>query len=73
MPLSPAAAKALIKRFLRSRQEETVPAIPEPLRILTARKRQVMSLVAAGDTDEEIASGLAVSPLDVAVVTLETS
>lgn len=32
-----------------------------------------MTLVAAGETDAEIASGLAVRPLDVAVVTLETS
>lgn len=63
--LSPAATKLLITRFLRSRQEETVSAIPEPLRVLTARERQVMTLIAAGKSNTEIASGLAVSPLTV--------
>ena len=59
--LSPAATRALIARFLA--QPSNTPAVMAPLDALTARELEVVTLVAAGLSNEEIASKLFVTPL----------
>lgn len=60
--LSPSATRALITRFLA--QPEPCPgAESERLAVLTPRERDVMSLVALGLSNDEIAERLFVSPL----------
>jgi DNA-binding NarL/FixJ family response regulator len=60
--LSPAATRGLIARFLA--QPEPEPrATPEQLRVLTDREREVLTLVAAGLSNEQIAERLVLSPL----------
>jgi DNA-binding NarL/FixJ family response regulator len=59
--LSPAATRALITRFLASPAD--APIITAPLHTLTAREREVVTLVAAGLSNEEIAARLFVTPL----------
>ncbi|GAA4605846.1 DNA-binding NarL/FixJ family response regulator [Actinoplanes octamycinicus] len=60
--LSPKAVRGLIARFLAEPDPEprTAPAV---LRVLTEREREVLSLVAAGLSNEQIAQRLVVSPL----------
>lgn len=59
--VSPAATKSLIARFLT--QPDQARAVPEDtLATLTARERQVVALVAAGMSNEDIAARLVVSP-----------
>jgi DNA-binding NarL/FixJ family response regulator len=59
--LSPAATKTLITRFLA--QPDHTPAVAAGrLATLTDRERQVLALVAAGMSNEDIASHLVVSP-----------
>jgi DNA-binding NarL/FixJ family response regulator len=59
--LSPAATRALIARFLA--QPSDTPALTAPLDALTARELEVVTLVAAGMSNEEIAAQLFVTPL----------
>lgn len=62
--LSPAATRALIAQFL------ALPGPPldlsdEPLKVLTAREREVMALVGTGLSNDEIAQGMHVSPFTI--------
>jgi DNA-binding NarL/FixJ family response regulator len=61
--LSPAATKALISRFLAQAGHE--PINPGRLDVLTQREREIVALVAAGMSNDEIAAQLVVSPLTV--------
>ncbi|MBZ6083973.1 response regulator transcription factor [Streptomyces olivaceus] len=63
--LSPAATRTLITRFLATPDAEAPLAPPERLPSLTEREREVMSLVAHGMSNTEIAGHLVVSPLTV--------
>ncbi|WFB85338.1 MULTISPECIES: response regulator transcription factor [Streptomyces] len=63
--LSPAATRTLITRFLATPDAEAPLAPPGRLTSLTEREREVMSLVAHGMSNTEIAGHLVVSPLTV--------
>jgi DNA-binding NarL/FixJ family response regulator len=60
--LSPVATKKLIARFL-AQPEETGPAVPAQLDVLTEREREVVTLVASGLSNDDIAKRLYVSRL----------
>ncbi|MET7806532.1 response regulator transcription factor [Micromonospora chersina] len=60
--LSPKATQGLIARFLAQPEPEP-PATPDQLRALTEREREVLTLVATGLSNEQIAQRLVVSPL----------
>ncbi|GAA3753223.1 response regulator [Micromonospora maritima] len=60
--LSPKATRGLIARFLAQPDPEP-RATPERLRVLTEREREVVALVAAGLSNEQIAQRLVLSPL----------
>jgi DNA-binding NarL/FixJ family response regulator len=62
--LSPTATKSLIARFL-AQPDHAGPPAPERLGALTDRERQVLALVAAGLSNDEIAEHLVVSPATV--------
>ena len=62
--LSPAATKSLIARFLATHDDEERPAA-EALSALTEREREILALVAAGLSNDEIAGRLVVSPATV--------
>ncbi|MFE2195298.1 response regulator [Streptomyces olivaceus] len=64
-PPPPAATRTLITRFLATPDAEAPLAPPERLTTLTEREREVMSLVAHGMSNTEIAGHLVVSPLTV--------
>jgi DNA-binding NarL/FixJ family response regulator len=57
--LSPAATKGLIKRFLST---PSAAVSPERLARLTEREREILLLVAAGMSNEDIAAHLVISP-----------
>jgi DNA-binding NarL/FixJ family response regulator len=59
--LSPAATRSLITRFLTYPDHDARPPT-ERLAALTAREREVLSLVALGLSNDEIAKHLTVSP-----------
>jgi DNA-binding NarL/FixJ family response regulator len=59
--LSPAATKSLIARFL-AQPDHSPTSTPERLATLTDREREVLALVAAGMSNEDIAAQLVVSP-----------
>ncbi|MFI1600914.1 response regulator [Streptomyces griseofuscus] len=65
--LSPAATKGLIARFLAQGDgdDDRAPLRAERLGALTGREREVLVQVAGGHSNDEIAEGLAVSPLTV--------
>jgi DNA-binding NarL/FixJ family response regulator len=60
--LSPAATRGLITRYL-AQPDSTGSAVPARLETLTEREREVLTLVAAGLSNDEIAERLFVSPL----------
>ena len=60
--LSPAATRALIARFL-AQPSAMAPTVGAPLDALTARELEVVTLVATGLSNEEIAWQLFVTPL----------
>ena len=60
--LSPAATRALIERAVRGAALQIPDVHREALARLTAREREVLELVAAGRTNQEIAVALTISP-----------
>jgi DNA-binding NarL/FixJ family response regulator len=59
--LTPAATRSLIARFL-THPDPDDPVSPERLAALTDREREILALVAAGMTNDEIAARLVLSP-----------
>ncbi|GAA4735953.1 response regulator transcription factor [Phytohabitans rumicis] len=60
--LSAKATRSLIERFL-AQPDDSPQATPEALRALTDREREVLGLVAAGLSNDDIAERLVLSPL----------
>ncbi|WP_328484175.1 response regulator transcription factor [Streptomyces sp. NBC_00377] len=63
--LSPAATQALISRFLATPDTDGFLALPDAVKALTDREREVVVLAAHGKSNAEIADELVVSPLTV--------
>jgi DNA-binding NarL/FixJ family response regulator len=61
--LSPRATRSLIDRYLAQPSEGAPDAISSSLDVLTDREREVVTLVAKGLTNDDIAARLFVSPL----------
>jgi len=62
-PLSPAATQSLIRRYLLPAQPGRAAAVPPSLAHLTDRERKILTLVARGQSTEQIAAGVFISPL----------
>ncbi|MBQ0851197.1 response regulator transcription factor [Streptomyces sp. BH-SS-21] len=63
--LSPGATRSLIIRFLAAPRNDALPSLPDILKALTEREREVMALAAHGRSNAEIADQLVLSPLTV--------
>ncbi|WP_406130952.1 response regulator [Streptomyces sp. NBC_00989] len=63
--LSPLATRTLITRFLATPAQGARLTTPGRLGALTAREREIMAMAAEGDSNDEIAEKLYVSPLTV--------
>jgi DNA-binding NarL/FixJ family response regulator len=63
--LSPGATRTLITRFLAAPDTDDLLALPEAVKALTDREREVMTLAAHGRSNTEIAEHLVLSPLTV--------
>ncbi|WP_105967934.1 response regulator transcription factor [Streptomyces geranii] len=63
--LSPTATRALVTRFLTTPDTDHFVALPDAVRTLTEREREVMALAAYGKSNAEIAEQLVLSPLTV--------
>ncbi len=61
--LSPKATSALITRLLSQPQSGSADAVSSDLDVLTAREREVVTLVAHGLSNDDIAAHLYLSPL----------
>lgn len=61
--LSPTATHSLIKRFIGAPSQAA--ASSEALKVLTAREREILSLVGRGHSNQQIGTDLYVSPLTV--------
>ncbi|MER7922911.1 response regulator transcription factor [Streptomyces sp. NPDC096057] len=63
--LSQAATRALITRFLAAPDTDDLLALPEAVKALTDREREVVTLAAHGRSNAQIAERLVLSPLTV--------
>ncbi|MFJ8604743.1 response regulator [Streptomyces shenzhenensis] len=63
--LSPAATRTLITRFLTTPDTDDFRPLPDAIKVLTDREREVTVLAAHGRSNDEIANKLVVSPLTV--------
>ncbi|WP_406010568.1 response regulator transcription factor [Streptomyces sp. NBC_00637] len=63
--LSPSATRALITRFLATPDTDDLLALPDAVRALTDREREVVTLAAHGRSNAQIADRLVLSPLTV--------
>ncbi|MFJ8141420.1 response regulator [Streptomyces sp. NPDC096013] len=63
--LSQAATRALITRFLATPDTDDLLALPEAVKALTDREREVVTLAAHGWSNAQIAERLVLSPLTV--------
>lgn len=62
--LSPAATRSLVARFLAT-PDHAPPHDPEQLAVLTPREREMVTLVATGLSNQEIAERMFLSPFTV--------
>ncbi|NUO41851.1 MAG: response regulator transcription factor [Streptomyces sp.] len=63
--LSPTATRTLITRFLATPDTDDLLALPDDVRTLTDREREVMALAALGKSNTAIAEHLVLSPMTV--------
>jgi DNA-binding NarL/FixJ family response regulator len=63
--LSPSVTRRVIRSFEHAPPAPTAPTVPGALDRLTAREREIVSWVATGRSNDEIAAGLFLSPATV--------